>query len=172
MTYDALMFDTMFGLPAHPLLVHAPVVLLPIMGIVSVALAVRPTWRRTLGWWPLAALFVIFLMLFGALQSGEALLEAYDRLSGPGSVAVKEHEELANMTMIITTIWLVVMAGLTVIERVPKVRTAIDKPIVRQAGAVLSAVLGVVATIWLIRTGHEGAKSVWGIRVDLLFPPE
>jgi hypothetical protein len=40
----------------------------------------------------------------------------------------------------------------------------------RQVLGGLVAVMGVLATVWMIRTGHEGAKSVWGPRVDILFP--
>jgi hypothetical protein len=38
-----------FGLPAHPLLLHVPVVLVPVLSVVAVALAVRPAWRLRFG---------------------------------------------------------------------------------------------------------------------------
>jgi hypothetical protein len=38
-----------FGLPAHPLLLHVPVVLVPVLSAVAVALAVRPAWRLRFG---------------------------------------------------------------------------------------------------------------------------
>src|SRR4051812_49949248 len=37
--------STAFGLPAHALLLHIPVVLVPILAGVVIALAVRPVWR-------------------------------------------------------------------------------------------------------------------------------
>ena len=40
--------ETLFGLPAHMFLIHAPIVLLPIVASVSVAVAVVPRWRRRL----------------------------------------------------------------------------------------------------------------------------
>ena len=40
------MFDTISGLPVHVLVVHAVVVLLPLMSIVTAAVAVRRSWRR------------------------------------------------------------------------------------------------------------------------------
>ncbi len=44
--------DTVFGLPTHPLAVHGPVVLLPLVALATVVLAVRERWRSRAGWWP------------------------------------------------------------------------------------------------------------------------
>src|SRR5690349_1671156 len=38
-----------FGLPAHPLLVHVPVVLVPIAALAALALAARPDWLLRFG---------------------------------------------------------------------------------------------------------------------------
>ena len=80
------MFDKLFDLPAHPLLVHAPVVLLPIAAILMVMFAVKPAWRLAAGWWPLCLVGVTVVLLLGAKESGEALIEAYDRVNGEGAV--------------------------------------------------------------------------------------
>jgi len=63
----------------------------------------------------------------------------------------------------------------TAFERVERIgsgalQSVANNVAARQALAVIAAVLGVLATIWLIRTGDAGAKSVWGPRVDILFP--
>ncbi len=171
------MFDKLFDLPAHPLLIHAPIVLLPIAAIFTVAVAIKPAWRDRSGWWLLGGLFVTLILLFGAKESGEALIEAYDRANGEGAVDISKHESLAETTFIMTLIWFVVFGALTVVERVERLRTSALQPIAnnvaaRQALAAIAAALGVLATIWLIRTGHEGSKSVWGPRVDILFPED
>ena len=69
-------FDEFFGLPTHPLAVHAPVVLIPIVAIAAIVFAARPSWRAR-AWWVMAPL-VLFnvVMLFVAKESGESLLEA------------------------------------------------------------------------------------------------
>ncbi|MEV4388804.1 DUF2231 domain-containing protein, partial [Micromonospora sp. NPDC049580] len=41
--------DTVNGLPLHPLVVHAVVVLLPLAALGVAALAVRPSWRGRYG---------------------------------------------------------------------------------------------------------------------------
>jgi hypothetical protein len=121
------------------------------------------------------ALFVIVVLLFGAKQSGEALIEAYDRANGVGAVDISKHQDLAETTFLMTLAWFAVFGLLTVLERVERVRVGFLEAVAsnmtaRQAIAVVAAVLGFLATVWLIRTGHEGSRSVWGPRVDILFP--
>jgi uncharacterized membrane protein len=169
------MFDKLFDLPAHPLLIHAPIVLLPIAAIATVVLAAKPAWRARASWWMVGALFVIVVLLFGAKQSGEALIEAYDRANGAGAVDISKHQDLAETTFLMTLAWFAVFGLLTVLERVERVRVGFLEAVAsnmtaRQAIAVVAAVLGFLATVWLIRTGHEGSRSVWGPRVDILFP--
>ncbi|MCW2828706.1 MAG: hypothetical protein JWQ67_2322, partial [Marmoricola sp.] len=43
------MFDTFNGIPLHPLVVHAVVVLLPLAILGTIAIAVRPGWRGKYG---------------------------------------------------------------------------------------------------------------------------
>ena len=169
------MFDKLFDLPAHPLLIHAPIVLLPIAAIATLVLAVKPAWRARASWWMVGALFVTVALLFGAKESGEALIEAYDRVNGAGAVDISKHQDLAETTFLMTLAWFAVFGLLTVLERVQRVRvgvleTVASNMMARQAVAAVAVVLGILATIWLIRTGHEGASSVWGPRVDILFP--
>jgi len=169
------MFDTLFDLPAHPLLIHAPIVLLPIAAIATVVLAVRPAWRARANWWMLGGLFLTLVLLFSAKESGEALIDAYDRANGEGAVDISEHQSLAETTFIMTVVWFIVFGVSTAFERVERIgsgalQSVANNVAARQALAVIAAVLGVLATIWLIRTGDAGAKSVWGPRMDILFP--
>lgn len=46
---DHDMFDLINGLPVHPLVVHAVVALLPLACLGTLAIAVRPVWRRQHG---------------------------------------------------------------------------------------------------------------------------
>ena len=169
------MFDKLFDLPAHPLLIHAPIVLLPIAAIVTVVAAAKPSWRARASWWILGGLIITVALLFAAKESGEALIDAYDRANGEGSVDIEQHQSLAEATFVMTLIWTALFGILTVLERVDRVRTSALEPVatnttVRTAISIVAAALGLLATVWLIRTGHEGAKSVWGPRVDILFP--
>lgn len=67
-----------FGLPAHPLLLHVPVVLVPMLSVVSVALAVRPAWRLRFG---LSAGVLAIVTMAGTILTagaGEALKKQQD----------------------------------------------------------------------------------------------
>jgi hypothetical protein len=89
--------DQILGLPAHPLLVHIPVVLVPLATVGAVLVAVKASWRRSL------AVVVAVLAVGGAVgvllatQSGEALEERveerYERTDGPASFEGEEGEE-------------------------------------------------------------------------------
>ncbi len=167
------MFDKLFDLPAHPLLIHAPLVLLPVAAIVTIVLAAKSSWRERSGWWPLAGLFIVTVMLFAAKESGEAFNEGFDIAFG--GAGAERHAELGDTTFLITLVWLVVLAGLTAIEQVERLRTGTlqvigSNLVARQVIAGLTSVVAIVATVWLIRTGHEGARITWGPVTPQLFP--
>ena len=149
------MFDKLFDLPAHPLLIHAPIVLLPIAAIVTVVLVAKPAWRARAGWWMVGGLFVTLVLLFGAKESGEALIEAYDRANGVGAVDISKHQDLAETTFLMTLAWFAVFGLLTVLERVQRVRVG---------------VLQTVASNMMARQAVAAVAAVLGPRVDILFP--
>jgi hypothetical protein len=171
------MFDKVFGLPTHALAVHAPVVLVPIAGLVTVALAVRPDWRRTIGWWMVLFLGFNVVALFIARQSGQALDDAFD-----GAVDVSAHRDLANQTLVFAIIWLILYSALVYRDHQLVAARALSADAVptaerdrsRDAVAIgLEIAVGIVAiltTIWLIRTGHEGAYPTWKPTVDFYLP--
>lgn len=167
--------DEIFGLPAHSLLIHAPITLLPIVALVTVVLAVRSGWRRRAGWWMVGAIGAVFVMLLLARQSGVEFKNAF-----AGAVDVSKHESLANTTVLLTLLWFVVYAALVGYERFAgdtapeRIETGADRgmthsPAIGHGLAALAALLAVLATIWLIRTGHEGTTRVWKSTSDSIF---
>lgn len=168
--------ETLFGLPAHALLIHAPIVLLPIAALATVVFAIRPAWRARAHWWMVGAIGAVVVMVFMARQSGQAFEAAFD-----GAVDVDRHASLANTTMVLTLLWFVAYAALVGAEfarrraapaSVGAAGAAEPQPLPSAftAGlAALAAVLAIAATIWLIRTGHEGTDVVWGPTSDQIF---
>ena len=71
--------DRAFGLPAHPLLIHAPLVFVPILGLAALALAANSGWFDRHG------------VLRGRVRRGDSDLHAAGRRSrrgvsgGPGT---------------------------------------------------------------------------------------
>ena len=66
------MFDV-FGLPLHPLVVHAVVVLLPLSALGLIACVVVGRWRRTFAGLSVLGLIVGTVSAFVAMLSGNAL---------------------------------------------------------------------------------------------------
>lgn len=164
------MFDTLFGLPAHSLLIHAPIVLLPLVALATIVFVVNPKRRERAGWSIVAATFVVLVLLFAAKESGESFSDAFDVAFGPGAVEISRHEELANATFVLTLLWFVVVAGWIGFDGVRRRRDLAPLPVVGHALGGVASALAVLATVWLIRTGHEGADVVWGPVVPQLFP--
>lgn len=71
------MFETFDGLPAHPLVVHLPVVLVPLAALAVLALALRPRLLRTFGVVVTVLAGVGFAGALLATNSGEALEESF-----------------------------------------------------------------------------------------------
>lgn len=157
-------FDEFFGVPTHPLAVHAPVVLVPIAAVVAVVLAVRHDWRRRVTWFMPAVVFVLVAMLFVAKESGEAAKES-DNIFGD----ITEHEDLANATFALSIVWFVLTLALAVRDRMTRPQAQAlsadaalrSRDTVATVLAALAAVTAIVTTIWLVRTGHAGAESRW-----------
>jgi uncharacterized membrane protein len=83
--------DTFAGLPAHPLLVHAPVVLVPVVALLVILMIVRPQWLERFGW--LAVGLAGLALVTGVLaeNSGEALEEAVE--DSASRTLLHAHEE-------------------------------------------------------------------------------
>ena len=83
---------TFNGLPLHPLLVHAVVVLLPLAAVGSIVIAVYPRWRRRY-WLPVLLLAVLGIGAVPITQkAGEAL---YDNLK-VNNPALNHHADLGQ----------------------------------------------------------------------------
>lgn len=161
------LFDEFFGVPTHPFAVHAPIVLLPIAAVVAVVFAVRADWRRRVSWGMTAAVFALAAMLFVAKESGESARDAQNVFGN-----IDDHQELGDQTFVITLIWFVATAALFVRDRQMRSQEATSlsagavapsKDPVALGLSIVAAVIAIVATIWLIRTGHAGAESRWKI---------
>ncbi|KQV67703.1 hypothetical protein ASC64_10780 [Nocardioides sp. Root122] len=151
------------GVPLHPLVVHAVVVLGPLAALTALAYALVPRWRWLLRW-PLLVLAVLTAAsAFLATASGEDLLESRPRLEE----LVEEHEEhgelLRNVALGFVPVAVLAAWALGGASALASGRGA--QP-TRGAIGVVAAVLLVAGAVALLVTlflaGDSGAKSVWG----------
>lgn len=173
---------TIGGLPAHPLVVHAVVVLLPLAALGTLAVAARPTWRRNLG----VPVFLIALVgvvaVPVAVQTGEQL----QGLLGGGGPLVEVHERRADHLLPYAVLFLVLLLATLLLGRLAdRTETAgqanpagpanqtdpaghanhagrhrLRVRLTTSAG-VLAAVAGLVVTGLVVWIGDAGALAVW-----------
>ncbi len=167
--------EKIFNLPAHPLFVHFPIVLLPIAAVGALALLLRPQWRATFSW-PLAVATLIgMISTILASKSGQPFEDAI----GPLGNLVDKHERLGEQTEVLSIFFFLSAFAMAVISQLSAKRGPIELPGISSGNSVtveqgqtwaraatalnvLVALLGILVTIWVIRTGHEGARITWG----------
>ncbi|MBA8795172.1 polyferredoxin [Friedmanniella endophytica] len=151
---------TVSGLPLHPLLVHAVVVLMPLTAIAAVLHAVWPVAARRLGVvTPLAALVVLVLTPI-TKEAGEAL----QRQLGIG---VAQHAAYGDR-LVIWAIGLFVVAVAVWLFHGPVLASRREAMAagtvtgIRVGLAVVTVVVAVGSIVWVFLTGDSGARAVWG----------
>lgn len=145
--------DTVLGLPLHPLVVHAVVVLLPLAALGALALVARPAWRRPYG--PLVAATAVAGAgsAFVARLAGDALLESLT--VGPALVEQLDRHGRFGLWTVVTSLPFAVLAVAAVLAD----RRGARGP----AGllAVLSCAAGLLTLVATLLAGHSGATAVW-----------
>jgi hypothetical protein len=161
----ALVPDKVFGLPAHPLLVHAAVVMVPLAAVALIATGWREAWRR-IYLLPIALLAIGGAgFAFLAKESGEPLQKSV-RAAGK---RVGEHPEQGDTAFVFAGLFAAICLafylyqtfGDRVRERVgwtERYRTPVDEGILLYA---ISIPLAALAIWTMMVAGHSGAKLVW-----------
>jgi len=157
--------EQVFDLPAHPLLVHLPVVAVP---VVTIALA----------WWvliprqpeALAPTATILAVVSGvgvllASSSGKALVKALPYLRDePG---VRDHiasSESAQLWGVVTMVLVVLgFVARRFVDRVPSLRG------IGRAVLALALVASVTTSVFTVQAGHSGTKARW---IDIQIPSD
>jgi hypothetical protein len=156
---------SIFGLPLHPLLVHATVMIVPAAALSVVLAAVWPRFRRWAGLLPLGLAVAGLILDPLSTSSGESLEHQVSQ-----SPLIEKHAELAE-GLLPWLIVLVVMAAALYAWHWRQSRDASGErssartwvPLVISALAVVAA-LGTSVQVVLI--GHSGAKAAWSNVAD------
>ena len=154
------MFDTVSGLPVHILVVHAAVVLIPMMALVTLAFTLRPRWRPGLSWAVLGNLAGLGAA-FVAKESGEKLQA---RLSSQaGQLVAGDHGDLGAKLPYFALAALVgsVIAWFLVGRATSADGTRSASVTAVATSVVLVLALGGAATFWTVRVGDSGSRAAW-----------
>ncbi|WP_405138903.1 DUF2231 domain-containing protein [Nocardia sp. NBC_01388] len=148
--------STISGLPAHVLLVHAIVVLVPLTVILLIACALWPAARRR--WiWPAVGLTVLVVALTPlTTEAGEWLQR---RL---GSTPAIDHHAGLGREMLYFVAPLLIPAALLAWTQVLEGRGNSLGRAVKVLVAVIALAAGAAAVLQTYRVGDSGAHAVWG----------
>ncbi|MGE5830653.1 MAG: DUF2231 domain-containing protein [Micromonosporaceae bacterium] len=162
------MFEELLGIPAHPLLVHAAVVFVPLQILAIFAYTLLPAYRRHTTWFVLAVAVIGPLTALAAKLSGQAFRDRLVRngTTDPGILAkIDEHRSFGDRTF-----WTALALGVLMLAFMWMIRSR-----ERASGAPSSGygdvltigftavllVLGLVTAYFVFKTGDTGAHIVW-----------
>lgn len=144
--------ETIAGLPLHPLVVHAAVILVPLTALGAILMALFPRFSRRFG------VLVVIVGIIGAVSAWIA------RVSG-GTLATSvpvtaEHSEWGHRMPLAAAALAVLTIVFWLFDRgIPGNRR---RPWWLIVLGVVLVVVSLVAVYFTIVTGHSGAESVWG----------
>ena len=145
------MFDTIGGLPVHPLVVHAAVVLIPLSAVGAFLIVLRPRYLRYFGVATVSVASIGLIASFIAKESGESLAS---RVGNP-----EPHVEYGDIYPILALGYVLVLIFFWLFARgVPLNR---NRPLwLKCVGAVvLLAAVGI--SYFTVLVGHTGAEATW-----------
>jgi uncharacterized membrane protein len=161
------------GLPAHPLFVHVPVVLIPTTIVTAIVFVFKREWFARYGIALALVSIVAMSSVFLAMQAGAALRGALN-LQGPTAKLISEHEQAAHILAIVyvlfTATLIVTFASQRISGGMPTGLALVDGAL--SPGTIFTALrvalvlLALGAGYMCFRTGDLGAKAVWQGRLQ------
>jgi uncharacterized membrane protein len=141
------LFDTVGGLPVHPLVIHFAVVLVPLAALGLIVAVVNTAFRRRFALALVGLLAVSVPLAFVAKESGESLSER---------VGITErHESLGE----VFPLWVATLATVALAWYLISRRTGLTALRRIVGGVVIALSVGVTALTFLV--GHSGAEATW-----------
>jgi len=161
------------GLPAHPLFVHVPVVLIPATIIAAIVCMVRTDWFARYGIALALVSIAAMSSIFLTMQAGAAL-DAALHLTGRAAQLISQHSHAAHILAFVyvafTAILIVTFAsqrisggmdtGLEIVDRLLAPRAMFT------ALRVVLVLLALGSAVMVFRVGDLGAKAVWQGRLQ------
>ena len=141
-------FDLVMGLPVHPLVVHAAVVLVPLAAIAAIAMAVTSSVSKKYGKVIIGLAIVGQISSIVAKLSGEVFLERLD-------IELERHAQLGDTAPLTSLPMLALIVLLYSFDKSGK------KGGIRKIIATATVISAIFAAGYIAVTGHSGAEAVW-----------
>lgn len=145
------LLDTFNGLPVHPVVVHAVVVLLPLVAVLAVLMVINSRFSRRFGPIVVALGLIAAGAALVAKESGEQLLRHIE--SSP------THVQLGSRTPLYAGLYFLLLLGFWLLDRgIPGNRR---RPAFVIILGLLLAIASVMICVQVYLVGHSGAEVVW-----------
>jgi uncharacterized membrane protein len=149
---------TINGIPAHALLLHFVLVLVPLTAALEIVCGLWPAARRgQLMWLTLILATATMVLTPVTINAGGWL---YDQKAHPSAI-LRKHAELGSVMTYFSAALLVVAIAL-VLLRVIERRSDKRRVVAHIVVAILVLAVGISSMIQIYRVGDAGAQSVWG----------
>jgi uncharacterized membrane protein len=161
------------GLPAHPLFVHVPVVLIPTTIVAAIVFVFKRDWLSRYGIALAVVSIVAMSSIFLTMQAGAALRGEL-HLQGQAATLISEHSHAAHILAIVyvafTATLILTFAAQRISGGMPTGLRIVDETLspkpIAAALRVLLVLLAIGAGYMVFRTGDLGAKAVWQGRLE------
>jgi ABC-type branched-subunit amino acid transport system permease subunit len=150
---------TITGIPAHALLVHAIVVLAPLVAALEILCGFWPAARRRFVWLVVVLAAANLVLTPLTTHAGEWL---YNQQSQPSDI-LRIHAERGQW-MIYFSVGLLVVAIALVVVHWLEGRSDRRRTVATVVVAIVALVVGVSSIVGVVRIGDAGAHAVWGGR--------
>ncbi len=141
-----------FGLPLHPLIVHAAVMLVPLAALGALVVVAWPAARRRYGWLTVGFAVAAAASAFVARASGDQLLQSL----GGASASILTHHQWGLLAPLPAGVLALVLPVFLWTGRRPQGR------LLSRLAALLTVAAALVGLVLIVLTGHSGAVAVWG----------
>jgi hypothetical protein len=161
------------GLPAHPLFIHVPVVLIPLSVVGALVCVVRPRFFERYGILLCLCAIVAMSSIFLSMQAGAALRNALN-LAGLQAQLISEHSHdahiLAVVFVVFTAALILAFSAHRISSGMPTGLGIADVLLGSKANylalRVALVVLALVSAYYVYKVGDLGAKAVWAGRLQ------
>jgi hypothetical protein len=162
------------GLPAHPLFIHVPVILIPLSILGALACVARPLWFDRYGILLCLVSIAAMSSIFLAMQAGAALESAL-HLTGQTAHLISEHSQAAKILAFVfvafTAILILTFSAHRIAGEMGPTGLAFADDILGRRSAMLVlrgllVVLALAGAFMVFRVGDLGAKAVWQGRIQ------
>jgi hypothetical protein len=161
------------GLPAHPLFVHVPVVLIPTTIVAAIVFVFRREWLLRYGIALAVVSIVAMSSIFVTMQAGAALRGEL-HLQGRAATLISEHSQAAHILAIVYVVFTATLILTFAAQRISGGRPTglgIADRLLSASSMVVGlrvvlVLLSLGAGYMVFRTGDLGAKAVWEGRVQ------